>query len=148
MFGWCKFKRNTTKRGKTGDEAELVSDINGKKYIGYVQGLSAGTGSSLSLLPAQNATGNWIKIVQRVPVRIVIDKDSLKKNGMIPVGSSIEAVIDIGKETKNILPYTEKSSNLYLINEEIMNTEINQIIKANIGKNWGGISWEYLLNSY
>ena len=87
------------------------------------------------MLPAQNATGNWIKIVQRVPVRIVIDKDSLKKNGMIPVGSSIEAVIDIGKETKNILPYTEKSSNLYLINEEIMNTEINQIIKANIGKN-------------
>ena len=87
------------------------------------------------MLPAQNATGNWIKIVQRVPVRIVIDKDSLKKNGMIPVGSSIEAVIDIGKETKNILPYTEKSSNLYLVNEEIMNTEINQIIKANIGKN-------------
>lgn len=87
------------------------------------------------MLPAQNATGNWIKIVQRVPVRIVIDKDSLKKNGMIPVGSSIEAVIDIEKETKNILPYTEKSSNLYLINEEIMNTEINQIIKANIGKN-------------
>lgn len=87
------------------------------------------------MLPAQNATGNWIKIVQRVPIRIVIDKDSLKKNGMIPVGSSIEAVIDIGKETKNILPYTEKSSNLYLINEEIMNTEINQIIKANIGKN-------------
>lgn len=87
------------------------------------------------MLPAQNATGNWIKIVQRVPVRIVIDKDSLKKNGMISVGSSIEAVINIGKETKNILPYTEKSSNLYLINEEIMNTEINQIIKANIGKN-------------
>ena len=54
---------------------------------------------------------------------------------MISVGSSIEAVINIGKETKNILPYTEKSSNLYLINEEIMNTEINQIIKANIGKN-------------
>lgn len=131
----ANLKETQLKGVKPGDEAELVSDINRKKYIGYVQGLSAGTGSSLSLLPAQNATGNWIKIVQRVPVRIVIDKDSLKKNGMIPVGSSIEAVIDIGKETKNILPYTEKSSNLYLINEEIMNTEINQIIKANIGKN-------------
>lgn len=131
----ANLKETQMKDVKPGDEAELVSDINGKKYIGYVQGLSAGTGSSLSLLPAQNATGNWIKIVQRVPVRIIIDKDSLKKNGMIPIGSSMEAIVDIRKETKNILPYTEKSSNLYSIDENIMNKEIDNIIKANIGKN-------------
>ena len=75
----ANLKETQMKDVKTGDEVELISDINGKKYTGYVQGLSAGTGSSLSLLPAQNATGNWIKIVQRVPVRIIIDKDSLKK---------------------------------------------------------------------
>lgn len=131
----ANLKETQMKDVKPGDEAELVSDINGKKYIGYVQGLSAGTGSSLSLLPAQNATGNWIKIVQRVPVRIIIDKDSLKKNGMIPIGSSMEAIVDIRKETKNILPYTEKSSNLYSIDENVMNKEIDNIIKVNIGKN-------------
>lgn len=131
----ANLKETQMKDVKPGDEAELVSDINGKKYIGYVQGLSAGTGSSLSLLPAQNATGNWIKIVQRVPVRIIIDKDSLKKNGMIPIGSSMEAIVDIRKEIKNILPYTEKSSNLYSIDENVMNKEIDNIIKANIGKN-------------
>lgn len=131
----ANLKETQMKDVKPGDEAELVSDINGKKYIGYVQGLSAGTGSSLSLLPAQNATGNWIKIVQRVPVRIIIDKDSLKKNGMIPIGSSMEAIVDIRKETKNILPYTEKSSNLYSIDENVMNKEIDNIIKANISKN-------------
>jgi len=131
----ANLKETQMKDVKPGDEAKLVSDINGKKYIGYVQGLSAGTGSSLSLLPAQNATGNWIKIVQRVPVRIIIDKDSLKKNGMIPIGSSMEAIVDIRKETKNILPYTEKSSNLYSIDENVMNKEIDNIIKANIGKN-------------
>ena len=101
----ANLKETQMKNVKPGDEAELISDINGKKYIGYVQGLSAGTGSSLSLLPAQNATGNWIKIVQRVPVRIVIDKDSLQKNGMLPIGSSMEAIVDVRKETKNILPY-------------------------------------------
>lgn len=131
----ANLKETQMKDVKPGDEAELISDINGKKYIGYVQGLSAGTGSSLSLLPAQNATGNWIKIVQRVPVRIIIDKDSLKKNGMIPIGSSMEAIVDIRKETKNILPYTEKLSNLYSIDENVMNKEIDNIIKANIGKN-------------
>ena len=58
-----------------------------------------------------------------------------KKNGMIPIGSSMEAIVDIRKETKNILPYTEKSSNLYSIDENVMNKEIDNIIKANIGKN-------------
>lgn len=131
----ANLKETQMKNVKPGDEAELISDINGKKYIGYVQGLSAGTGSSLSLLPAQNATGNWIKIVQRVPVRIVIDKDSLQKNGMLPIGSSMEAIVDVRKETKNILPYLKKSSNLYSIDENVMNKEIDNIIKANIGKN-------------
>lgn len=131
----ANLKETQMKDIKPGDEVELTSDINGKKYLGYVQGLSAGTGSSLSLLPAQNATGNWIKIVQRVPVRIIIDKDSLQKNGVIPVGSSVKAVINIKKETKNILPYTEKSSNLYSIDENVMNKEIEQIIKVNLGKN-------------
>ena len=68
-------KETQMKNVKVGNKVILVSDVNKKKYSGYVQGISAGTGSSLSLLPAQNATGNWIKIVQRVPVRVHIDSD-------------------------------------------------------------------------
>ena len=76
-------KETQMKNVKVGNKVILVSDVNKKKYSGYVQGISAGTGSSLSLLPAQNATGNWIKIVQRVPVRVHIDSDSIKENGII-----------------------------------------------------------------
>ena len=65
-------KETQMKNVKVGNKVTLVSDVNKKKYSGYVQGISAGTGSSLSLLPAQNATGNWIKIVQRVPVLSLI----------------------------------------------------------------------------
>lgn len=54
---------------------------------------------------------------------------------MLPIGSSMEAIVDVRKETKNILPYLKKSSNLYSIDENIMNKEIDNIIKANIGKN-------------
>ncbi|MGJ0271511.1 hypothetical protein ACQUZO_09015, partial [Streptococcus pyogenes] len=85
------------KNVKVGNKVILVSDVNKKKYSGYVQGISAGTGSSLSLLPAQNATGNWIKIVQRVPVRVHIDNDSIKENGIIPIGSSMKATVYLEK---------------------------------------------------
>jgi len=59
--------------------AEVKADIYGKAvvYEGRVAGLGAGTGSAFALLPAQNATGNWIKVVQRVPVRISLDRAQL-----------------------------------------------------------------------
>ena len=112
----------------------MKSDINGKIYSGYVQGISAGTGSALSLIPAQNATGNWIKIVQRVPVRVVFDEDSLKENGNIPVGSSMTVEINTDIINKNIVPYEREESNLYTVDETEMNKEIDKIIKNNIGK--------------
>jgi membrane fusion protein (multidrug efflux system) len=61
---------------------KLTADLYGKKveYNGTVAGLGVGTGAAFSLLPAQNATGNWIKVVQRVPVRIALDPEQLKAN--------------------------------------------------------------------
>jgi membrane fusion protein (multidrug efflux system) len=63
------------------------------EYHGKVLGLSPGTGSAFSLLPAQNATGNWIKVVQRVPVRIALDSAELARNPL-RIGLSMVATID------------------------------------------------------
>lgn len=127
-------KETQMKDIKVGNKAILTSDINGKKYTGYVQGISAGTGSSLALLPAQNATGNWIKIVQRVPVRIHIDAESIRENGIIPIGSSMKAVIHTDERIDATIPFEEKSSSLYTIDEALMKQEIDKIIQVNLGK--------------
>ena len=125
-------KETQMKNVKVGNKVILVSDVNKKKYSGYVQGISAGTGSSLSLLPAQNATGNWIKIVQRVPVRVHIDNDSIKENGIIPIGSSMKATVYLEKNSDKIVPFQEKTSSLYSIDEATIDEQVNNIIKNNI----------------
>ena len=81
---------------KTGQPVELKSDIYGGKvvYHGRVAGFSGGTGSAFSLIPAQNATGNWIKVVQRLPVRIQLDPKELAAHPL-RVGLSMEAEIDV-----------------------------------------------------
>ena len=63
-------------------------------YEGKVVGLGAGTGAAFSLLPAQNATGNWIKVVQRVPVRVSLDPEALKQHPL-RVGLSMDVKVDI-----------------------------------------------------
>ncbi len=125
-------KETQMKNVKVGNKVILVSDVNKKKYSGYVQGISAGTGSSLSLLPAQNATGNWIKIVQRVPVRVHIDNDSIKENVIITIGSSMKATVYLEKNSDKIVPFQEKTSSLYSIDEATIDEQINNIIKDNI----------------
>lgn len=79
-----------------GQPATVVADLYGNNvvYHGKVAGLSAGTGSAFSLLPAQNASGNWIKIVQRLPVRILIDADDLKAHPL-RIGLSTRVSIDV-----------------------------------------------------
>ena len=74
---------------------ELTSDFYGSdvKFKGTIQGLSAGTGSAFSLLPAQNATGNWIKVVQRVPVRVRLNPQELAAHPL-RIGLSMHATVD------------------------------------------------------
>jgi membrane fusion protein (multidrug efflux system) len=76
----ANFKEVQLARMRIGQPAAVTADIYGDKvvYHGRVAGLGAGTGAAFALLPAQNATGNWIKVVQRVPVRIEIDPADLK----------------------------------------------------------------------
>lgn len=77
----ANYKESQLQRLRIGQDVELTVDADdGVTFHGKVQGLSAGTGSAFDLLPPQNATGNWIKIVQRLPVRIVLDEDEIKKH--------------------------------------------------------------------
>lgn len=75
----------------------LTSDLYGGdvEYHGRVVGFSGGTGSSFALIPAQNATGNWIKVVQRLPVRIALDPRELAAHPL-RVGLSMEAEVELG----------------------------------------------------
>jgi len=91
----ANFKENQLQNLRIGQPVALEADVYGKKveYHGKVAGLGAGTGSAFSLLPAQNATGNWIKIVQRVPVRIEMQPDELVSHPL-RVGLSMTATVD------------------------------------------------------
>ncbi|WP_375196743.1 EmrA/EmrK family multidrug efflux transporter periplasmic adaptor subunit [Sphingobium sp.] len=95
----ANFKERQLGRVKVGMPATLTSDLYGGDvvYHGKVVGFSGGTGSSMALIPAQNATGNWIKVVQRLPVRIALDPKELAAHPL-RVGLSMEAEIDLSGE--------------------------------------------------
>lgn len=92
----ANFKETQLKNMRIGQPVEIESDLYGGevKYSGTVDSLGVGTGSAFSLLPAQNATGNWIKIVQRVPVRIRINPDQLKEHPL-RIGLSMNVKVDL-----------------------------------------------------
>ena len=94
----ANFKEVQLKKVVPGQKVELTSDLYGKavKYHGTVRGISGGTGSAFSLIPAQNASGNWIKVVQRLPVRIQLDRQELASHPL-RVGLSMEAKIDVSR---------------------------------------------------
>lgn len=91
----ANFKESQLKNVKVGQKATLTSDLYGKdvEYHGTVIGFSGGTGSAFALIPAQNATGNWIKVVQRLPVRIKLDPKELAEHPL-RVGLSMNAEVD------------------------------------------------------
>lgn len=91
----ANFKESQLKNVKVGQKATLTSDLYGKKveYHGTVIGFSGGTGSAFALIPAQNATGNWIKVVQRLPVRIQLDAKELAAHPL-RVGLSMTVEVD------------------------------------------------------
>jgi membrane fusion protein (multidrug efflux system) len=91
----ANFKESQFRRVKIGQPVELTSDFygSGVVYHGRVTGYAGGTGAAFSLIPAQNATGNWIKVVQRLPVRVTLDPRELRDHPL-RVGLSMDAVID------------------------------------------------------
>jgi membrane fusion protein, multidrug efflux system len=85
----ANFKETQLKYMRPGQKAEISVDANGRKYKGHVDSIAGSSGSRLSLLPPENATGNYVKVVQRVPVKIVLEKGENKDN-YLRLGMSVE----------------------------------------------------------
>jgi membrane fusion protein (multidrug efflux system) len=100
----ANFKESELKNIRVGQPAKVEADMYGSKveFHGRVVGLSAGTGSAFSLLPAQNASGNWIKVVQRLPVRIALDAKELQEHPL-RIGLSTTVSVDISKTDGPVL---------------------------------------------
>jgi len=100
----ANFKESELRNIRVGQPARVEADMYGGKveFHGKVVGLSAGTGSAFSLLPAQNASGNWIKVVQRLPVRIALDPKELKQHPL-RIGLSTTVSVDISKTDGPVL---------------------------------------------
>ncbi len=92
----ANFKETQLKNMRIGQPVELTSDFYGDDVVfhGKIQAIGIGTGSAFSLLPAENATGNWIKIVQRLPVRIGLSNKELKEHPL-RIGLSMSATVDV-----------------------------------------------------
>jgi membrane fusion protein, multidrug efflux system len=135
----ANFKESQLKNLRIGQPVELQADVYGKKveYHGTIEGLGAGTGSAFSLLPAQNATGNWIKVVQRVPVRITLDPKELADHPL-RVGLSMDAKVDVSKTDGRMLADGSRASvttqtAVFEQNNTAADSEVRRIIAANAG---------------
>lgn len=136
----ANFKEVQLRNIRIGQPATLVADLYGKKveYKGTVAGLGVGTGAAFSLLPAQNATGNWIKVVQRVPVRIALDEKQLAEHPL-RVGLSMDAEVDISRKDGKTLADAPRDAaqahtQAFAEPSDAANTEVRRIIAANLGK--------------
>jgi membrane fusion protein (multidrug efflux system) len=136
----ANFKENQLRHIRVGQPAKVVADVYGgsAEFHGKVIGLGAGTGSVFSLLPAQNATGNWIKVVQRVPVRIALDDKELDQHPL-RVGLSTDVTVDISndKGAMNAAPGNGQPIAQTDVYEQMANKadeEAEKIIQANLSK--------------
>lgn len=135
----ANFKETQLAQVRIGQPATVTTDIYGDDivYQGKVVGLDMGTGSAFSLLPAQNATGNWIKVVQRLPVRIALDPQQVKQHPL-RIGLSTLVTIDtkntqgdiLAKETRQQAAY---SSDVLQLSLQPVDALISKIIQANAG---------------
>ena len=136
----ANYKETQLANLRVGQPVELTSDVygSGVKFNGTVQGIGIGTGAAFSVLPAQNATGNWIKIVQRIPVRVTIDPEQLKQHPL-RVGMSMHVSIDtrdrsgavLGAVTGTQAP-ANLQTNVYNQDEAEANQMADQIIQQNL----------------
>ncbi len=135
----ANFKEVQLRNIRIGQAATLTADVYGKKveYQGTVVGLGAGTGAAFSLLPAQNATGNWIKVVQRVPVRIALDPAQVSAHPL-RIGLSMEVTVDVkSQEGKSLAEGGQAASSVQTDVYELLDgqatAEIQRVIANNMG---------------
>ncbi len=142
----ANFKEVQLRNIRIGQPVTLVADVYGKKveYKGTVAGLGAGTGAAFSLLPAQNATGNWIKVVQRVPVRIALDAKQIEANPL-RVGLSMDAEVDVSNKDGKTLADAPRSAaqaevHAYGVPGDAADQDVKRVIAANMGKSAGAVN--------
>jgi membrane fusion protein (multidrug efflux system) len=133
----ANFKEAQLAGMRIGQPVSLTADLYGGKidYHGRVAGFGAGTGSAFAVLPAQNATGNWIKIVQRVPVRIALDPKELTAHPL-QVGLSMQAEVDTHDRSGARLPQVaappqDYTTSVFGTLEDKANERVKSIIAAN-----------------
>ncbi|MDI1244079.1 MAG: efflux RND transporter periplasmic adaptor subunit [Rhodoferax sp.] len=140
----ANFKEVQLRNIRIGQPVTLVADQYGKKvsYSGTVSGLGAGTGAAFSLLPAQNATGNWIKVVQRVPVRIALDAKALAEHPL-RVGLSMTVEVDVSKTDGLALADVPRVAVAQLAvspTDDAAEQLVQRVIAANLGQAVAGQS--------
>lgn len=131
----ANFKEGQLRHMKPGQNATLTADLYGNDitYHGKVIGLAAGTGSAFALLPAQNASGNWIKVVQRVPVRIALDPKELASHPL-RVGLSMQVEVELSEpEEGAAVGNTEFKTTVFTDDSGEADALIAKIIKENLG---------------
>jgi len=135
----ANFKETQLEHMRIGQPVELRSDLYGKDvtYHGRVASIGLGTGSAMSLLPAQNATGNWIKIVQRVPVRVALDPKELADHPL-RIGLSMHAEVDMHDRTGAVLSQTPPdqpayTTDVYQQQLEQADRHVQDVIRGSLG---------------
>ena len=133
----ANFKEPQLAGMRAGQPVTLTADIYGGKveYHGKIAGFGAGTGAAFALLPAQNATGNWIKIVQRVPVRVALDPQELAAHPL-QIGLSMQASVDTHERSSERLPQLAQSTPAYATDVfrslgQVADERVRTIIAAN-----------------
>jgi membrane fusion protein, multidrug efflux system len=137
----ANFKEVQLRKIRLGQPVKLTADVYGKKveYKGTVAGLGAGTGAAFALLPAQNATGNWIKVVQRVPVRVQLDAQQVAQNPL-RVGLSMDAEVDVTHQDGKTLADAPRAAEaaartqVFQSQDSGADAEVRRIIAANLGR--------------
>ena len=132
----ANFKEGQLRHMRLGQPVSLTSDLYGGKlvYRGRIAGFAPGTGSAFALLPAQNATGNWIKIVQRLPVRIALDPAELAQH---PLRVGLSMLVDIDTHDRNgqdlgegDKPATTSRTDVYVLQENLARERAQAVISA------------------
>ncbi len=136
----ANFKETQLAALRIGQPAKVSADMYGShvEFHGKVLGITAGTGSALAVLPAQNATGNWIKIVQRLPVRIGLDPQELAQHPLF-VGLSTSVDVDVHDQSGaalSRLPVWQSAldTDVYMTQEDGVEAEIERIVAENLGR--------------
>ncbi|HUW27835.1 MAG TPA: HlyD family efflux transporter periplasmic adaptor subunit [Sulfuriferula sp.] len=135
----ANFKETQLRKMRIGQPVKLTADLYGSRvaYHGHVLGMGAGTGAAFALLPAQNATGNWIKVVQRIPVRVALDPKEVQAHPL-RVGLSMEATVDVSNQNGGVLATTPPSrmvteTAVYGDFDHAADQLVNRIISSNLG---------------